>query len=81
MSTQDALHWLEKCMCHEHDGFHVNLKYHQRFLSELRHFFGDLDYMWPVNREMQILASGGSIARATQKNSEFFEQFSKSVAN
>lgn len=81
MSPQDALYWLEKCMCHEHEGFHVNLKYHQRFLLELRNFFGQLDYMWPVNREMRILASGGSIARATQKNSEFFAQFSKSVAN
>lgn len=80
MSTQDALHWMEKCMCHEHEGFHVNLKYHQRFSSELRHFFGQFDYMWPVNREMRILTSGGSIERATKKNREFLKSFAKSVA-
>ena len=39
MSSQDALHWMEKCLCHEHDGFYVNLKYHQRLLLEPASFF------------------------------------------
>lgn len=81
MSTQDALHWLEKCLCHEHDGFHVNLKYHQRLSTELCHFFSQIDYMWSVNREMRLMSHGGSITRAIQKNIKSFEQFSKSVAN
>jgi hypothetical protein len=80
MSVRDSLHWLEKCMCHEHEGFHVNLKYHQRFSSQLSDFFGSFDYMWPVNREMRILSAGGSIARATKKNSEFLKHFAESVS-
>ena len=81
MSTEEALHWLEKCLCLEHEGFHVNLKYHQRLLSDLRHFFGEIDYMWPVNREMRFMSSGGSIDKAIQKNIKSFKQFSQSIAN
>ena len=81
MSTQDALHWLEKCLCHEHNGFHVNLKYHQRLSSELRSFFSQISYMWPVNREMRFMSAGGSITKAIQKNIKSFNEFSKSVAD
>lgn len=80
MSAQEALQWLEKCFCNEHDGFHVNLKYHQRLLSDLRRFFDGIDYLWPVNREIGIMASGGSISKAIQNNVKTFEQFSRSVA-
>lgn len=80
MSAQEALQWMEKCLCHEHEGFHVNLKYHQRLLSDLRRFFDDIDYLWPVNREMRIMASGGSISKAIQSNIKTFKQFSRSVA-
>lgn len=81
MSTPEALHWIQKCLCEEHEGFHVNLKYHHRLITELRHFFGEIDYMWPVNREMRIMSSGGSIPKAIQKNTELFHDFAKSVAN
>jgi hypothetical protein len=80
MSSQEALSWIEKCFCHEHEGFHLNLKYHQRLLSELRRFFDKLDYTWAVNREMRVMASGGSISKAIQSNTKFFNQFSRSVA-
>ena len=39
MSAVEALHWMEECLCREHEGFHVNLKFHQRLFSELRRFF------------------------------------------
>lgn len=80
MSVQDALHWMEKCFCHEHEGFHLNLKLHQRLLSELRRFFGGLDYTWPINREMHIMASAGAINKAIQSNTKFYQQFSMSIA-
>lgn len=80
LPAQEALQWLEKCFCVEHEGFHVNLKYHQRLLSDLRRFFQDIDYLWLVNREMQVMASGGSISKAVQSNINTFKQFSKSVA-
>lgn len=81
MSSKEALHWLKKCLCTEHEGFHVNLKYHQRLLSEFRSFFGQIDYMWASNREMHAMTNGGSIQTAIKKNNQFFEDFSKSFAN
>lgn len=80
MNHTDALHWMEKCLCHEHDGFHVNLKYHQTQLSDLRRFFDRLDYLWDVNREMRLVAAGGSLERAIDRNVVAFAQFSKTVA-
>lgn len=80
MSAQDALQWVEKCFCHEHEGFHLSSKLHQRLLSELRRHFEDLDYLWAINRDMRIMAAGGSIAQAIQHNTKIFEKFSKSVA-
>lgn len=80
MSSQDALYWMEKCLCHEHEGFHVNLKYHQILLTDLQRFFDKLTYLQPVNREMHVMASGGSIEKAIQRNTVAFEQFAKSVA-
>lgn len=80
MSAQEALDWIEKCFCQEHEGFHVNLKYHQRLFSELRRFFGGLDYAWSINREMRVMASAGSISKAIQNNIKDFNQFSRSVS-
>ena len=80
MSAPEALEWTQKCLCQEHEGFHVNIKYHQRLLCDLRRFFDGIDYLWPVNREMRIMASGGSISKAIQNNIKTFKQFSKSVA-
>ncbi|NEO73371.1 hypothetical protein [Moorena sp. SIO3H5] len=80
MSAVEALHWMEKCLCHEHDGFHVNLKFHQRLLSDIRNFAAQIDYLWPVNREMRLMASGASIDRAISKNAKAFKEFSRSVS-
>jgi hypothetical protein len=80
MSDQEALEWLQKCLCQEHEGFHLTLKYHERLLTDLRRLFDPIDYLWPVNREMRLMASGGSISKAIQNNTKAFEQFSRSVA-
>lgn len=80
MSAQEALYWMEKCLCHEHEGFHLSAKSHQRLLSNLRRFCDHLDYLWPVNREMRLMASGGTISKAIQSNVDTFNQFSKTVA-
>ena len=79
MSAKEATHWLEKCLCHEHEGFHVNLKIHNSLLSNLRKFADDLDYLWPVNREMRLMASGGSIKKALQHNTKAFKKFSQTI--
>ncbi|WP_016949101.1 hypothetical protein [Anabaena sp. PCC 7108] len=79
METKEALDWMEKCFCQEHEGFHVGLKYHQSLLESLQKFFGCLDYQWKINREMGIMASGGSISKALQNNVKTFKQFSESI--
>jgi hypothetical protein len=55
------------------------LKYHQRLLSDLRRLFDPIDYLWPVNREMRVMAKGGFINQAIATNIKAFEQFSRSV--
>ena len=80
MSDREALDWLQKCLCQEHEGFHLTLKYHERLLSDLRRLFEPIDYLWPVNRELSMMASGGSMEQAIQNNIKTFQQFSKSVA-
>jgi hypothetical protein len=80
MSDQEALQWLKKCMCQDHEGFHVTFKYHQRLLSDLRRLLEPIDYLWPVNHEMSVMAAGGSIDKAIQNNIKAFEQFSHTVA-
>lgn len=79
MPAQEALSWMEKCFCHEHEGFHQSAKFHQRLLSDLRRFCDQLEYLWPVNREMRLMASGGSISKAIQNNVKVFKQFSQTV--
>ena len=79
MSSPEALEWMEKCLCTEHEGFHTNLKHHQSLLTDFRRFFSRLDYLWPVNREMRVMATGGSIERALAINTKAFDRFSRSL--
>ena len=80
LSESDALYWLERCVCQEHEGFHLNLNYHQRLLADLRRHFEPMDYLWPVNREVRVMAAGNSIKKALEENARAFEQFSASMA-
>lgn len=80
MSSEASRHWLRQCLCHEHDGFHLTLKYHQRLLNDLRRFYEPMDYLWPVNRDLRVMAAGGSIERAIAANTKAFESFAQSVA-
>ena len=80
MSATEAMQWMEKCLCHEHEGYHLNLKYHQKLLTEFRRFFEPLDYLWVVNREMHLMAAGGSIEKAIANNVKSWKRFSRQVA-
>lgn len=79
MSSKEAFEWMQKCLCQEHEGFHLNLKYHQKLLGEFRRFFDRLDYLWAVNREMRIMATGGSIERALKNNIQSWKHFSQQI--
>ena len=80
MSQDEALQWMKKCLCEEHEGFHANIKHHQSLLSDFQRFFGRIDYLWPVNRDMKIMAAGGSIPKVIASNSRAMKRFSKSIA-
>ncbi|NEO42334.1 MAG: hypothetical protein F6J90_40845 [Moorea sp. SIOASIH] len=79
MSNQEALLMMEKCFCQENEGLHVTAKYYQRLLSDIRKFLEGLDYLSPVNREMRLMASSGSVEKAVANNIREFKQFSRSV--
>ncbi len=79
MSTPEAMGWIEKSFCQEHEGFHVSLKYHKSLLESMQRLFGSLDYQWEINREMKIMAAGASISKALQNNIRAFNQFRKYV--
>lgn len=78
-SQTDALTWLESCLCHEHEGFHVNRRYHQMLLTDLQRFFAHLGYLWPVNREMQLMGKGDSIGQALKTNHIALKTFAQSL--
>lgn len=79
MSAQEAVHWMEKCFCQEHEGFHLNVKLHHSLLTDLQRLSSSLNYLWPINREFRLMASGGSIHKAIQNNIKEFKPFSESV--
>ena len=80
MSHQETLGWMEQCFCQEHEGFHVNAEGHKTLLHDIVKVFGDLSYLWPVNREMRLMAEGGEIERAIKNNIKTFKRFSKKVS-
>lgn len=79
MSSPEALGWIEKCTCTEHEGFQISLKYVTRLLNDLRRFFSDIDYFWPVNKEWSIMAAGHSIPKALKNNRQAFNKFARTV--
>ena len=57
----------------------MQVKYHQKMLKNMLRLTDNLDYLWPVNREMQIMKAGGSIERAIANNVKAFRQFKETV--
>ena len=80
-SATDALHWIERCLCYDHEGFHVAANYHRSLVKDLRRFFNYFDYLWPRNRDLSLLNAEPTnlIQIAIQKNCKTFKQFSASV--
>lgn len=79
MSSSEALEWIEKCYCQEHQGWHNALKSHQHLLSELRKYLEPIDYLWPINKNMNVMENNGFISKAIKSNRQTFKKFSKEV--
>jgi len=80
LSKSEALFWMEKIFCEEHEGFHITKKYHEKLVGDLSRFFGAIDHMWAVNKEMRFMRQGGSIANSIARNRRDFKTFCRSVA-
>ncbi|MDJ0661521.1 MAG: hypothetical protein QNJ42_18830 [Crocosphaera sp.] len=76
MSSEEALYWLEQCYCHEHNGYYTNKKYHDQLSIELYRLMDSLDYLWPVNKTMELFKLAGSIEQAIEDNVNSFNAFS-----
>ncbi|QYO67172.1 hypothetical protein [Leptolyngbya sp. 7M] len=79
MDQTEALEWMQKCFCQEHDGFHVSAKYHQHLQRDIQKFLDGLDYLWPSNREMHRMAAGGAIEQAISNNIRDFKKLTQSL--
>ncbi len=80
LTHQDAIYWLEQSLCQEHEGHHVNLKYHQKLYSTMRQAFRPLTYLWPINRELGLMAKGASIKKSLKVNRQSFEAMRPALA-
>ena len=79
MDHQEALNWMEKCFCKDHEGFHINLNLHQKLLKNSLNYPNKIDYLWPVNKQLKIMASV-SIEKAIKNNIASFKKFTKSIS-
>lgn len=80
MSAKDALYWMERILCQEHEGYHANAKHHRSLLVAFQRFFGKLDYLSPINREMQLMSRGADIEAALASNRNSLRSFRQKVA-
>nr|RNJ65942.1 MAG: hypothetical protein EDM05_28295 [Leptolyngbya sp. IPPAS B-1204] len=81
MSSEETFDWMEKIFCHEHEGFHNTLRFHKRALADLRNALEKDEYLWPVNREMRVMAAAGSIEKAIAANKKALKTFAASVSS
>ena len=77
-SETEAKHWMERCLCQEHEGIHTTAANRLRLLKELQNFFADVNYLWPVNRNMGAMAGQGAISSALEQNAQTFTRFFES---
>lgn len=80
LTHQEAIYWLEQSLCQEHEGHHVNLKYHQKLYSTMLQAFKPLTYLWPINRELGLMAKGASIKKSLKVNGQAFEAMRPTLA-
>ena len=79
MSIEEALYWMEQCFSYEHDGFYINKKYHSQLRTDISRLIDNFDFLWPINRTMQLADSGSLIAEVVGNNARDFKQFANFV--
>ncbi|MEM9948334.1 MAG: hypothetical protein AAF810_20060 [Cyanobacteria bacterium P01_D01_bin.36] len=79
LSADEALNWMEKIFCQEHEGMHLNLKMHRALLTDLKRMVSKIDYLWPVNRDYRLMAEGANIDKAISANTVGLRRFRQTV--
>lgn len=78
-SHLSAKQWMRRCFCEEHDGFHQSVRNRAQLLKSLKRFSSEVSYLWPINRDMTVMAKLGSIDTALKHNIRTFDCFFKEL--
>ncbi|MBC7881735.1 MAG: hypothetical protein H7Y37_10430 [Anaerolineae bacterium] len=79
MDRREALQAVRQCFCAEHEGFHVAARYHEKALSDNRKYMEEVDYLWPINRELRIMAKA-HLSTAIKSNIQSFKRFEQTLS-
>jgi hypothetical protein len=75
LSAPEALQRIQECFGEEHEGLHVSAQWHQQLLNDHCRFFQEFSYLWPVNRDFRLMASGGKLDRVMAQNKILLQEF------
>lgn len=75
LSAPEALHTIQESFGTEHEGLHVSLRWHQQLLNDHRRYFQNFSYLWPVNRDFNLMASGGNLDKIMRRNQQVLLEF------
>ena len=81
MTDKEAIFWMEKSFCYDHEGFHSASRFHRVWVNDLQNFFEDLDYLWPINRSMSLVDKQGLASTGLEKSRQIFRDFSLSLTS
>lgn len=77
MGDAEALEMIRRCFCEDSEALQRSYQTHEESVRSYRKYVEDMDYLWPENREMALMARsdvGGYLAR----NRAAFRKFASS---
>jgi hypothetical protein len=81
LEHEEAMVQLEQALCTEHEGYHMNLQHHQRLITTMQQAFQPMNYLWKVNKNLEIMDEGKSIERNRETNRQAFIKFKESSSD
>lgn len=74
MSKGEAIEMMRRCFTQETDGLYRSYQTHQEAIASYQVYLEKVNYAWPSNRQMSIMASN-SIAKNLVRQQQAFKQF------
>jgi hypothetical protein len=81
LEHEEAMEQLEQALCTEHEGYHMNLQHHQRLITTMQQAFQPMNYLWKVNKNLEIMDEGKSIEKNRETNRQAFIKFKESSSD